>query len=309
MSGEKHTPDFAGRIYPAKSGKIQTIDILREQMEAGYQPSDRASITRPVLRRVLNDLEHGIQLLDALQNDRARAVRPSVAPQAIAPAEDIADAVLKWMVDGGFIDADNEYHASDIVSVLNDLLEPSIPPAAPTDGDIGALVERLMHRASTMNGVTPVGAGDGNTYAVGYYGPVDRKLDNEAATALAAMSAKLAEVERERDNWCSDFRALQKALVGESGLSAITVAAGAKANLIRAESAEGKMAEAEQREETWRMEVATAEAANADLRRRVDAMDKALQEIADQHLHNIALDPGWPQRIARAARASGGSDA
>jgi hypothetical protein len=76
-------------------------------------------------------------------------------------------------------------------------------PAAPTDGDIGALVERLKHRASTMNGVTPVGASDGNTYAVGYYGLVDRKLDNEAATALATMSAANADLRRRVIDECA----------------------------------------------------------------------------------------------------------
>lgn len=62
--------EIAGRIYPAKSGKIELIDLLKEQMHAGYQPADRASIMRATLDRVVGDLEHGIQLLDALQNER-----------------------------------------------------------------------------------------------------------------------------------------------------------------------------------------------------------------------------------------------
>lgn len=65
---------IAGRIYPAKSARLELIDLLKEQMHAGYQPADRASITRPVLDRVVADLEHAVQLLDALQDARDAAV-------------------------------------------------------------------------------------------------------------------------------------------------------------------------------------------------------------------------------------------
>lgn len=47
------------------------------------------------------------------------------------------------------------------------------------------LVERLRHRAETMNGAHPVGAGDGGTYAWGYYTVADQKLDREAIAALS----------------------------------------------------------------------------------------------------------------------------
>lgn len=62
--------EIAGRIYPAKTARLELIDILKEQMNAGYQPKDRASITRPVLERIVADLEHAVQLLDALQDER-----------------------------------------------------------------------------------------------------------------------------------------------------------------------------------------------------------------------------------------------
>jgi hypothetical protein len=64
------TEEIVGRIYPAKSARLELIDLLKEQMHAGYQPADRASITRPVLDRVVADLEHAVQLLDALQDAR-----------------------------------------------------------------------------------------------------------------------------------------------------------------------------------------------------------------------------------------------
>lgn len=66
--------EIAGRIYPAKSARLDLIDILKEQMHANYQPADRASITRPVLNRVVADLEHAVQLLDALQDERDKNV-------------------------------------------------------------------------------------------------------------------------------------------------------------------------------------------------------------------------------------------
>lgn len=69
MAGELK---FAGMIYPAKSGKIELIDLLKEQINAGYQPHDRKSITLPILDRVLADLDHGVMVLDELQRERER---------------------------------------------------------------------------------------------------------------------------------------------------------------------------------------------------------------------------------------------
>ena len=68
------TVKFAGPTYPAKSGRLELIDLLKEQMSAGYQTQDRASITRPVLDRVVADLEHAVLILDALQEERAKNV-------------------------------------------------------------------------------------------------------------------------------------------------------------------------------------------------------------------------------------------
>ena len=66
---------ISGRIYPAKSGRLELIDVLNEQIHAAYQPTDRASITRPVLERVVADLEHAVQLLDALQDERDKRIK------------------------------------------------------------------------------------------------------------------------------------------------------------------------------------------------------------------------------------------
>lgn len=53
------------------------------------------------------------------------------------------------------------------------------------------LVERLERRAATMNGCHMVGAG--YTYTTGYYTASDANLDREAATALTAQAARIAE--------------------------------------------------------------------------------------------------------------------
>jgi hypothetical protein len=81
-------------------------------------------------------------------------------------------------------------------------------PLSHAAGDVAGVVERLERRAKTMNGAQPVGAGDGNTYTVGYYSLGDNKLDTEAATALLALSAEnagmrelLERTERNRDMW------------------------------------------------------------------------------------------------------------
>ena len=58
----------------------------------------------------------------------------------------------------------------------------------------GELVERLLSRADTMNG-TRVGAGDGDTYTLGYYSKMDAALDREAATALSEQAARIEELE------------------------------------------------------------------------------------------------------------------
>lgn len=73
--------EIAGRIYPAKSAKLELIDLLQEQLCAPYQtPGDRASITRTILSRVVDDLKHGVQILDALQDERQKNVNLVEAP-------------------------------------------------------------------------------------------------------------------------------------------------------------------------------------------------------------------------------------
>lgn len=69
-----------------------------------------------------------------------------------------------------------------------------------TTPDYAWLIERLDHRASTMNGAEPVGAGEGHTYVTGYYTVSDRMLDREAATALRALLERNEALERERTN-------------------------------------------------------------------------------------------------------------
>lgn len=74
-----------------------------------------------------------------------------------------------------------------------------------TTPDYAGLIESLDHRASTMNGAEPVGAGDGHTYVTGYYTVSDRMLDREAATALRALLESNAALEREREELKHDL--------------------------------------------------------------------------------------------------------
>lgn len=170
-------------------------------------------------------------------------------------------------------------------------------PAAPTGGDIGALVATV--EAELAKGVmSPMDWNTSNTVLV-------RKL----LDALAAMSAKLADAERENKALSDEIDNLEEEACGvEDDIRKLTE---------RAETAEGRMAEAEQREETWRAEVATAEAANADLRRRVDAMREVKQFVSTKRLEAmIGPQTAEPSEIHDMAvelilrrRASGGSDA
>lgn len=66
--------NIAGRIYPAKSSRLELIDLLKEVIHAPYQAGDRVSIPRTIVDRVVSDLEHAVLLLDALQDERDRNV-------------------------------------------------------------------------------------------------------------------------------------------------------------------------------------------------------------------------------------------
>lgn len=57
-----------------------------------------------------------------------KAVPDAALPAAkLSVAEQIADAVLSWMVKHDLLDADNEYRATDVLEVLNDLAPESYP--------------------------------------------------------------------------------------------------------------------------------------------------------------------------------------
>lgn len=63
--------DIAGRIIPAKTAKLELIDHLKEIRSANYQTDNlRISIPRRAMDRAIADLEHGVQLLDALCDER-----------------------------------------------------------------------------------------------------------------------------------------------------------------------------------------------------------------------------------------------
>ena len=113
----------------------------------------------------------------------------------------------------------------------------------------------------------------------------------ETIANRARIEALEAEVERltaERDEWRNDFRALEKAIVGDTGLSAMTVAAQARLFRPRAERAEAQLTEARAGEDELRE--ALAQYANPDLYR--------------SHPHGLAFDRRDKSYIAIAALAS-----
>ncbi len=62
----------------------------------------------------------------------------------------------------------------------------------------------------------------------------------ERDAEIARMREELHEMTRSRDEWRNDFRALEKAIVGDTGLSAMTVAVQARLFRPRAEKAEAE---------------------------------------------------------------------
>lgn len=62
----------------------------------------------------------------------------------------------------------------------------------------------------------------------------------ERDAQIARMREELHEMTRFRDEWRNDFRALEKAIVGDTGLSAMTVAVQARLFRPRAEKAEAE---------------------------------------------------------------------
>jgi hypothetical protein len=99
-------------------------------------------------------------------------------------------------------------------------------------------VERLAKTLEAFNG-------DGYTRFKGM------TMCERSAATLRALSARLAELEAERDSairgrndWRDDYKALSSAIVGETGLSAMTVATQARLFRPRAEAAEAALATA-----------------------------------------------------------------
>lgn len=62
----------------------------------------------------------------------------------------------------------------------------------------------------------------------------------ERDAQIARLTAELFKMTRSRDEWRNDFRALEKVIVGDTGLSAMTVAAQARLFRPRAEKAEAE---------------------------------------------------------------------
>lgn len=176
---------------------------------------------------------------------------------------------------------------------------PTPRPAAPTDGDIGALVERLRRRHR------PLGDGKGTW--------VLEEICQEAASVIAAMSTKLAGVERERDEARSIVRDIHWMAVRYAdnrksyavGVCNDALRKAYDAGWLKYTRDDGRLDPQYARDglfdSEWvsaldgaKQRAESAEAANADLRRRVDVMSgsRALAEIAAER-HRQVTDEGW----------------
>lgn len=92
---------LAGPIFPAKSERLELIDLLKEQMFADYQKPDRPSITKSILDRVVADLEHAVLLLDELQKvqDKLFSKEQQERLAASRPATQVVDREpVAWRV-------------------------------------------------------------------------------------------------------------------------------------------------------------------------------------------------------------------
>lgn len=82
--------------------------------------------------------------------------------------------------------------------------------------------------------------------------------DPTGVKLLAELRAERDNATRGRNEWRDDYKALAKAIVGETGLSAMTVAAQARLYRPRAEAAEAQLAEVQKREAGLRDAIALA---------------------------------------------------
>lgn len=85
------------------------------------------------LNQTIEALGGGVDFTDALNEVSALsdAVEAEVnqTSGSQTEAEKIADSVISWMVEHGLLDYGNEYYATDVVSVLNDLIDIPAQPA------------------------------------------------------------------------------------------------------------------------------------------------------------------------------------
>ena len=57
------------------------------------------------------------------------------------------------------------------------------------------LVKRVAHRAATLNGSIPVGAGDGGTYVIRGYDAAAAMLDHEIVAAIISLVERVKRLE------------------------------------------------------------------------------------------------------------------
>lgn len=175
----------------------------------------------------------------------------------------------------------SEHDAGDVLTAL---------PAdvAAVVEEAGEVIERLEQRDTSRHGYTghPLYNRDG------------RQAADTIRALIALATAQAAQIKgmmREAESWRSDYRALEKAIVGDTGLSAMTVATQARLFRPRAEAAETALAAMtkERDEALYFLDVA------------VDKSPEPLKALG-KHLANLLDEDDWPtaERLLNGAAAA-----
>lgn len=126
LSAENTIPRSLLNDIRAALSSMREVGVMTDGQEAvAYQwrKVERAMKHEELWSYV--DYHTGLKIKEYPEKYEVRALgviaEALASPPPVAEGEAIADAVLAWMVKFDLLDAGNEYHASDVVAVLNDL--------------------------------------------------------------------------------------------------------------------------------------------------------------------------------------------
>lgn len=181
---------FADAAVDAVSTDAEPVsmdDEDRTPMPAGFDDAlwRKADEVHHAMALVARDQECVKIIYAALSTHKAEPVKT-------APAEEIADAVLSWMVKYDLLDAGNEYRAVDVLAVLNDFKpshqpEPAVAVKAPFQFD------RYINGALMAEGVT-INNADTLETAAAKAAKIASRGPNGEVPILVARSAQVQDV-------------------------------------------------------------------------------------------------------------------